>query len=325
MKSCLLILMTVIVLCAGVGAQAPSVLAWVTNSSIKLQQLIGEEGTTNYAADTDRQTGSNLLNQTYRLYQVGGTDLGNSFEYNGKVIFLYGDTLYFNAGDTMAWSTSTNPLTGLRLNFFTNSSVPNTALTITPTNVNMGPFDVPAAGVSNNGNFYIVCKTGYTDATLNTNDYSVLVRFDETNNTFYTGRTISTLTNGGHFIDMSLCHSGTNILMFGLGYYRESAVYLATVPATNWESGTGTAYFSGLTNGQPIWSSVETNAVPLVTDNLRNPTIGNVSVNYSPALGLWLMTYDGGRQKPDRTGVYFTSASAPWGPWATTQLIFHPD
>src|ERR1022692_1321316 len=156
---------------------------WVTNFSVKLQQLIGDQGVTNgtvtYPADTDRQTGSNLLNWTYGLYQVGGLDLGNSFEYGGKVNFLLGDTLYLNTGDTMAWSTSTDPLTGLLLNFFTNSSGPNIALTVQPTNVDMSADNVPAAGVSKNGNFYIVCKTGHTTNTLNTNDYSVLVRFNE--------------------------------------------------------------------------------------------------------------------------------------------------
>lgn len=44
---------------------------------------------------------------------------------------------------------------------------------------------------------------------------------------------------------------------------------------------------------------------------------------YSPGLGLWLMTYDGGRQKLSTTGVYFCYASAPWGPWSTPQLIFN--
>jgi hypothetical protein len=313
--------------CVPAVAQPGPVLTWITNSSVKLQQLIGEEGMTNgavaYATDTDRQTGSNLLNQTYGLYQVGGTDLGSSFEYDGKVNFLFGDTLYLNAGDVMAWSTSTNPLTGLLLNFFTNNSGPQIALTITPSNVDMGAFNVPAAGISNNGDFYIVCKTGHSSTTADTNDYSVLVRFEETNNAFYTGRTISALTNGGHFIDMSLCHYGTNILLFGLGYYRASAVYLSMVPATNFESGVGTLYFTGLTNGQPSWSSVETNAVVLVTDNAANPTIGNVSVNYSPAVGLWLMTYDGGRQKPETPGIYFAFATAPWGPWSQPALIFN--
>jgi hypothetical protein len=71
--------------------------------------------------------------------------------------------------------------------------------------------------------------------------------------------------------------------------------------------------------------------MPVVTDlNPAMPTIGNLSVAYSQQLGLWLMTFDGGRQpdatnpdSPGTTGVYFTYATQPWGPWATPQLIFN--
>jgi hypothetical protein len=54
-----------------------------------------------------------------------------------------------------------------------------------------------------------------------------------------------------------------------------------------------------------------------------SPTIGNVSVAYSTDLGLWFMTYDGGRATPRTTGVYFTYATQPWGPWSAPQLIFN--
>ena len=37
--------------------------------------------------------------------------------------------------------------------------------------------------------------------------------------------------------------------MFGLGDYRATDVYLATVPASGFESGAGTRYFAGLVNG----------------------------------------------------------------------------
>jgi len=60
-------------------------------------------------------------------------------------------------------------------------------------------------------------------------------------------------------------------------------------------------------------SSVETNVVPLVTDNPTNPTIGNVSVNFSPAAGFWLMTYDGGWQKEDTTEVILPMPRRPGG------------
>src|SRR5579864_2549505 len=143
---------TLAVMAAGLTALAqtsPS-LTWITNSSIKLQQLIGEQGQTNgvdtFGADTDRQTGAPLLNQTFSRYQVGGTDLGYSFENgNNQLIFLFGDTLYFSGGDVMAWSSSTVVSNGLVLNFFTNQD--GSTLLVQPTNVDMGAFNVPASGI----------------------------------------------------------------------------------------------------------------------------------------------------------------------------------
>ncbi len=338
---CLLLTLAV---AAAASAQTGPTLTWITNSSVKLQQLIGEQGTNNgaytYATDTDRQTGSNLLNQTYTLYQVGGTDLGYSFENgNNQLILLFGDTLYFQAGDVMAWSSTTVVSNGLLLNFFTDHD--GSTLLVQPTNVDMGAFNVPDSGISLAGNTYVVCKTGHTQATGNTNDVSVLTRFVATNNTFIPLRTISALTNGGHFLEMALYQVPAGfgsqepmVYMWGAGNYRGSDIYLAAVPVSGFESGAGTLYFTGLaqaTNGPPTWSSVETGAVPVVVDNPTNgpgwpndsPTVGNISVNYCPALGLWLMTFDGGRQSPASTGVYFCYASAPWGPWSTPKLIFN--
>jgi hypothetical protein len=76
---------------------------------------------------------------------------------------------------------------------------------------------------------------------------------------------------------------------------------------------------------------LESGAVPVVADNPikdpawpnDSPTIGNVSVVYSQHLGLWLMTYDGGRQSRETAGVYFAYAGEPWGPWSAPQLIFN--
>jgi len=325
-------------------AQTTPGLIWQTNSSIKLQQLLGEAGSTNsvnaYATDTDRQTGSNLLNQTYSRYQVGGADLGYSFENgNNQLIFLFGDTLYFSGGDTMAWSSTTTAGADLLLNFFTNRD--GTTLLVQPTNVDMGAFNVPDSGISVNGNTYVVCKTGHTQGTGDTDDFSVLTRFEPTNNTFLPLRTISALTNGGHFLEMALCQvpagfgsQTPTIYMFGAGKYRGSDIYLASVPVSGFESGAGTLYFTGLTeitNGPPTWSKLETNAYPLVFDNPTNgpvwpndfPTVGNISVSYYPPLGLWLMTYDGGRQSAASAGVYFCYAPAPWGPWSPPKLIFN--
>src|SRR5580658_4982748 len=79
-----------------------------------------------------------------------------------------------------------------------------------------------------------------------------------------------------------------------------------------------------MSNGQPTWSSNESDSVPVVTDvNPTSPTIGNLSAFYSQQLGLWLMTYDGGKGSDTTSGVYFAYAPQPWGPWRTPQRIFN--
>jgi hypothetical protein len=140
------------------------------------------------------------------------------------------------------------------------------------------------------------------------------------------------------------------VLIFGEGQHRGeptgSSVYLSYIPASDFWSGTDskgnptTRYFAGFKLGHPTWSTNESDSVPVVYDNpngvtvptgppgFSDPgTVGEISVAYSSQLGLWLMTYDGGRQagpnKDQTTGIYFSYALFPWGPWAKPQLIFN--
>ncbi|HJQ38763.1 MAG TPA: DUF4185 domain-containing protein, partial [Thermoanaerobaculia bacterium] len=245
--------------------------------------------------------------------------LGASFESQGNLIFLFGDTIgpasedYF-AADTIASSTSTDPQ-ALFVDFFTKTD--GTPYFVRVPGVRMGAAEVPNAGIRLDSGTYIVCESG-KDRNLpkpNINSYSVLTRFDETRRTFTVLRTLSSMPNG-HFIIPSLHASGSDVLMFGLGDYRASNVYLATVPASTFDSGQGTRYFAGLVNGQPAWSSSESAAVPVVVDDPVEPSIGNVSVTWSNDLALWLMTYDSGGR------IYFSYATQPWGPWSRSQVIF---
>lgn len=344
-------------------AQTVPVLTWITNSSVKLEQLTGDVDWAALAQGTNLPTAS----QTVSRFHILGQGLGYSFEDKGKLIFLFGDTISenttnwnYHAADPLAWCTNTDGETPLLLNFFTNTPyayASNTPIFVQPTGIKMGPDDVPNAGISLSNGVFLVCNTGSDTANTNiapqTNDYSMLVTFDETNlwlstNTygtkfFTTNRTVSALNTNlppksplqGHFINVSLREYGTNVVMFGTGEYRSGDVFLCLIPTANFVSGAGTLYFTGLTNGQPTWSSAESNCVPVVQDNPTNGppwpndngTVGNVSVIFSTNLNLWLMTYDGGRgtgpRKEQTTGVYFSSAPQPWGPWSAPQLIFN--
>jgi hypothetical protein len=311
------------------AAENPAKLTWIAGSTVRVEQLIGD---CDYPAQAQTGTCAPTTSQTNIRSRVVGTDLGASFESQGKVIFLFGDTIgpdeNYLASDTIATSTSTDPDAGLFLEFLTNSD--GSPFFVRIPGVRMGAGEVPNAGIRLGETTYVVVNTG-ADRTLpdpNVNNYSVLTRFDEEARTFTPLRTLSARP-GGRFIFTSLQRFGDDVLIFGSGAYRADNVYLARVPVASFESGTGTSYFAGMANGQPIWSSVEADSVPVVVDNPldvpgTSPAIGNASVTFCEELDLWLMTYDGGSQTPATTGIHFTYAAEPWGPWSKPQLVFNP-
>lgn len=302
-------------------ALADTTLTWIPGSTVRVEQIVGD---CDYAAQARTGQCTPTTSRTATRAKVLGTDIGSSFESGGNLIFLFGDTIgpaedYF-ASDTMASSTSTDPAAGLFLDFFTRTD--GTPFFVRIAGVPMGAAEVPHAGIRLESGTYIVVNTG-TDINLpdpNANAYSVLTRFDEANRRFTALRTISSMPSG-RFVTTSLQKSGSDVVMFGLGAYRASDVYLALVPQSSFESGQGTRFFTGLVNGQPAWSSSESAAVPVLANN--PPTIGNVSVTFSAELDLWLMTYDGKGGSPPSAGVFFAYASEPWGPWSQPQLIFN--
>jgi len=314
-----------------IGPALPSI-TWSAGSTVKLEQVIADK---DWAAAAKGIT-TPTVSQTATRYNIFGTDIGSSFEDNGKLLILFGDTrsvdenaVNFHAGDPIGWSNTTDGESGLLLNFFTQGS--GLPLFVSPPGVKMGADDLANAGIRLADGLYLVINTG-ADVTLpvpHMNASSVLARFDEVAGTFTAGRTISH-AQGGHFVFTALHASGTDVFMFGAGQFRTSDIYLSRTPATGFWAGTGTQYFTGLVNGLPTWSAVESDAVPVIQDNPTNgpawpndsPTVGSLSVAYSTDLGLWLATYDGGRQSTPTNGAYFSYANNPWGPWSQPQLIF---
>ncbi len=337
---CLLACLAVIAARLPMAAQSTT-LTYNPGSTVKIEQVIGD---CDYQAQAIEIVAGQPLtcvpttSQTVTRADVAGNGQGGSFEAGGKMIFFFGDTissdpatLNYGGADPIAWSTSTDPQAGLLLNFYLRSN--GKPLFVKSPGIAMGGDDIPNSGISLNGQIYFIVNTGSDTTAPNpqVTDYSALVTFDEAAQTFTVGRTISAA--GGLFIGTSMHASGSNVYIFGAGPYRASDIYLQMVPASSFVSGAGTQYFAGFVNGQPTWASTEAGAIPVVQDNPTNgpawpndnPSVGNMSVVYSSALGLWLMTYDGGRNAtgPGHTGTYFTYAPQPWGPWATPQLIMN--
>jgi hypothetical protein len=105
--------------------------------------------------------------------------------------------------------------------------------------------------------------------------------------------------------------------MFGSGDYRNSNAYLAAVPASQWEKGTGTKYFTGVNHGTPTWSEKEADAKPIIT----TPDVGDISVTYVEQVGLWVALYDSLQPR----GILASYSPQPWGPWSEPVVLYKPE
>src|SRR5580693_2000054 len=65
-------------------ATTAPVIRYMAGSTIKVEQLLGEE---------DKERRQPTRSRTFTRYGIQGTDLGYSFENDGRVYFLFGDTV----------------------------------------------------------------------------------------------------------------------------------------------------------------------------------------------------------------------------------------
>jgi hypothetical protein len=160
-------------------------------STIKLEQLLGEE---------DKERHQPTLSRTVTRYKLQGTELGYSFEHQGRLHFLFGDTVgqLDRALDTIATTEASDPERGVRLDFLTAAGAPY--LTVELPGIRMGAFEVPVSGISLGGQMYVVVSTNHSLDSAT--DRSVLTKFIPPT-TFQPLRTISQLP-AGRFIKMSL-------------------------------------------------------------------------------------------------------------------------
>ena len=303
------------------GSSSPR-LTFIPGSTQKVEQLVG---------DVDRETKRPTLSRTEERFGVIGTDLGYSFEHEGKLYFLFGDTVARGGtGDSIATTTAQSGEGGVRLDFLTGPD--GQWLKVRPPGVSMATNEVPLAGVSIGGRIYLMVRTNRTAGASTGSDVSKLVRFDEQARRFEVLRDVSRLP-AGRFIQVSLYHASTPVaglpsqgpavLMWGNGAYRKSNAYLAVTPAQNWATGEGTRYFAGLdAAGEPTWAADESRAAPL----FEQPVIGDHSVTYVPQVGLWVMLYDAWPGRPDRpdAGVQLRTSMTPWGPWSAPEQVLRP-
>lgn len=269
-----------------------------------------------------------------------GTDLGASFEHQGELVFLFGDTWTTtgpNVGnpgviradghdaDSLATSrtTSVDRWKLPELSFLRRADGTFARLDAGIPNAGM---EVPVEGVSLPGRICVFFVTGWREAQPKRFHYAesvIACRPDARGPTF----TVVDRRPSARFLNVSVVRMDGWSYIFGAGNpYRNTEVWLARVPTESLTDRDRWTYFRGMLDGRPVFGPGESTAVAL-TDV---PCVGELSVREYPAFGQLLMTYNCLKHEaepdpPPPRGIYLHTAPAPWGPWSRPELILDTD
>lgn len=275
-------------------------------STRKISQLTG---------DWDRAYGVPTLSQTDTRAQMWATDLGSSFEHDGKLIFLFGDTWGGRGGlrDTWGVSTSVSPW---NLSMDVPVSWDGKWRTIEPPGLGHAEYMVPSHGISVNGSMYAVFTQPALDGTIMRRSYMIV-----THNDGLTWHTLYELDNGNSgdpvFVNVWLERRGNFIYMFGSGKYRASSPTLARIGVNSFPNKSAWEYFAGrLPNNAPLWSGSARDSVAL----FNHKELGEFSCSWVEPLAQWVMLYNSGNPR----GITMRTAQDPTGPWSAGKVIMDP-
>ncbi|MFZ1041089.1 MAG: DUF4185 domain-containing protein [Anaerolineales bacterium] len=327
------------------GAQTNTLAAairYVPGSSQKICQLVGE---------TDREFNQPTANQTASRYGLVGDDLGYSFESNGKLFFLFGDsnpTATFNGkpnlgndpprisddNDAIAFTTDTSLNPCIKLDFITDSigayKNPVVLNAQGQPAITLRAFEIPVAGINDAGKMYVIFATDHIGAF---STRTVVGESDDDANTFHYLYDFSKGPDA-KFINVAIANGNDGYLYFwgtqGGNIYRKSPPFLARKPIGSMNSLNGIEYLHAVNpDGTPVFMPNESDAMPLFHDYLQGQQVsdcmGELGVNWNPFVKRWIVLYNCLNDTPaNPRGIYMRFASQPWGPWSAPQTIFNP-
>lgn len=340
---------------ASLPAPLPNNIVYVPGSSQKICQLTGE---------MDRQFHKPTFNQTRTRFGLVAGDHGYSFEHNGKLFFLFGDTQpssrfkgklngtndpprMADYNDAIAFTLDASIGQCVRLDFIRNANGAYKNPVVLNTQgqpaIRLRTNESPISGISQGGRMYVIFGTDNPRGTarppepLGYPTRTVVAVSDDDANTFHFLYDFSKGANA-KFINTAIAGGKDGYLYFwgtqGGEMYRKSAPYLARMRAEDigkTDGGRSLEYFAGLDSGKtPRFSKSEADASPLFADYLEGSSaphncMGELGVEWNRFVNRWVMLYNCLNNTPaNPRGIYMRLAEQPWGPWGAPQTIFNP-
>ena len=193
-----------------------------------------------------------------------------------------------------------------------------------------GTFEVPTGGVDVGGKVFLFYAGRVELAPRTRATKSFLARWDAPGGlpNYTIARGVDALGGGalgGHFIQISPVRHAGSVYLFGTGDYRRSGVYLARVDEGAIETGTGQAIFDPVTATYGDAASLSQADREAVTPLFESEGVGEISVSYLDAAGLYVALYQ--RETHDAGGAVVDNrivvrvSPAPEGPWSAAVTL----
>jgi hypothetical protein len=341
---------------ASVQPSPANTIFYVPGSIQKVCQVTG---------DTDFQFRQPTVSLTQTRYGLVRADHGYSFEHDGKIFFLFGDTHptpKFNGkpdsqtdpprtpdgNDAIGYMSDSSSAPCARLDFLTDSiGAYENPMVLNDQGqpvVRLRTNESPVAGISDGGRMYVMFSTDNPidtvgpPAPLGHPARSVMAVSDDDGNTFHYLYSFSK-EPAAKFVQTGIARGLDGYIYFwgtqDDTMYRKSPVYLARKPAGKLADSTAIEYLNAVKpDGSPVFLPGEENATPLFHDSIPGPGntmvvadgMSEVGVEWNPYVQGWVMLYNCLNDTPEHPrGIYMRFAERPWGPWSQPQTIFNPN
>jgi hypothetical protein len=338
-----------------VSPQSSNEFTLVPGSIQKICQVTG---------DTDLEFNQPTMSLTQTRYGLVRADHGYSFEHNGKLFFLFGDTHptpKFNGypdtqtdtprviddNDAIGYVSDSSTGPCLKLDFITNSigayKNPVVLNALGKPAIKLRTNESPISGISDGGRMYVTFGTDNPidtvspPAPLGHPASSVLAVSDDDGNTFHYLYYFSRKPNA-KFVQTGIAKGQDGYIYFwgtqDDTMYRKSACWLARKPEGRMIDSTAIEYLHSVnSDGSPIFMPTEQDAQPLFHDSLPDGTgkmqvadaMSEIGIEWNPYVQRWVMLYNClNHSLTNPRGIWMRFAKRPWGPWSAPQTIFNP-
>jgi hypothetical protein len=344
------------------GQQTPLLRTVPTNSIIYVPGSV--QKVCQVTGDTDLEFNQPTMSLTQTRYGLVRADHGYSFEHNGKLFFLFGDTHPTNkfnghlnsqtdtprvidANDAIGFVSENAAGPCLTLDFVTypsgayrNPVILNNQGKIA---VELRTNESPVSGISDGGKMYVLFSTDNPidtvspPAPLGHPASSVLAVSEDDGVTFHYLYKFSPKP-GAKFVQASMVRAPDGYIYFygtqDDTMFRKSPCYIARKPAGHLSDSTAIEYLNAInTDGTPVFMVGEKNAQPIFHDSVPGPegsmvvsdAMSEEGVEWNPFVHRWVMIYNClNNTSANPRGIYMRFSERPWGPWTDPQTIFNP-